>query len=126
MIQNIEELPRGTKVRVNLLENEMDVHKDRFIEGDLTFQIIPDEFYVAKDKLRDLYDGEEDMMEYYDPIAYDAYIENKDSFRYGLSFVQPYDYNVEPRDIGKGSVKKGTPVVCYEYPKDRYELAKEK
>jgi hypothetical protein len=37
---------------------------------------------------------------------------------------QEEDFNVNPRDISKGLIKKGQSVVCYEYPASAYQINK--
>jgi len=124
MICNIRTLPEGTPVRVNLREDEYPKLKERFIEGTLTFQTIPDEYFIAMRVFTEQYDMDEDWLEHEQPEVYSTYKEFKDEFEFGITHKQPYDYNVEPRDIGQPTCKKGTVGVCYEYSALRYELIK--
>jgi hypothetical protein len=45
-----------------------------------------------------------------------------ESYEFGIEYEQEEDFNVNPRDISKGLIKKGQSVVCYEYPASAYQI----
>ena len=124
MVNNIRTLPEGTPVRVYLREDEYPDLEERFIEGTLAFQTIPDEFFDAQQMMIEHYDMDEELFEFEHNSYYHLYMEFKDEFAFGIIHKQPYDHNVEPRDIGQPTCKKDTLGVCYEYSADQYELIK--
>lgn len=50
---------------------------------------------------------------------YDRY---RNSYEFGIEFVQEKDLNISPRNIGKPMIRKGVTAVCFEYPADMYEI----
>lgn len=50
---------------------------------------------------------------------YDRY---RNSYEFGIEFIQEKDLNISPRNIGKPMIRKGTAAVCFEYPANMYEI----
>ena len=113
--EQLMELKSGTKMTVTTDDGQV-------IDGELTFQVIPVNELTNAQQMLEQYDGDEEMLVYSEPELYDVYAEYNDAFVYGLSHLQPEDYNVEPRDIGRPTIKKGTPVVCFEFRANEYKL----
>ena len=119
----------GISVAVQLEPGEYPEMSDRIIAGRLAKQTISIEAREAVKKVLDSINNDPETSEHINYLyelynisekEWDLYLLYKESQVFGISHLQPYDYNVNPRDIGKPSIKKGTPVVCFDYPAKRY------
>jgi hypothetical protein len=92
-------------------------------EDDSEERILEEGIYDACEKYRRSYNGEGEIKENLPSEEYfHLFHRFYDAYEFGIQYLQPEDYNVSPRDIGKPYLKKGQTVVCYKYPAEEYKI----
>lgn len=92
--------------------------------GDTEDEQLENGLYDCLEDYRKQENGEEVDIDENTPSANYLHIFHRyhNDYEFGISWLLEEDDNVDPRDYGKPSTKKGTPVSCYEHAAGVYEL----
>ena len=141
--KEIIKLPAGTDILVDDIKGKLvfqDIPEDFEIAQKLSIKFLEDYYYYDYANILETVDDKEindtlvalveenrfeEMKEFNltEKLIY-YFTQFRNEYTHGIEYIQTEDYNVSPRNMGKPSIRKGTPCVCYEYPPESYTLIK--